>query len=684
MNPKVSARRPHLRVRAVLVALTATVVLLMTGAALGADRAIAVSQPQCTTSSWTKTDGLVQDAHPVVVVHGWTGSALSDLRRELERKAGKGWQFLLFDYHGASTQWAASPDVSGCLAKYLRQVSDAHKAKGGDGRVYVVAHSMGGLATLFAANDQSLTHRVGGLVSVATPYQGSPWGSTTPVTYGIFVELNAGLGFTEIPPYAAPARRCLAVHTGTTGMPTGCAVGPYLPKDVPVHEIAGDLTVRRTFFGLHAYDMPMGGDTVVPFDSGQGYLGSAGQPSPTGVKVGLGTVKCTMDAAALIAQAGAAGVFTALPGAWAQLWSDSGALDAVMAKESSLALVELLVAANSYADCSHSGLLKNDSATSQVVEALKAQVSWQNTRRNVTAAALRTAEVPENCDMPRQRLVNGKTTKRNKGASPYAEGNLDSFGNGVIAAYGDFARLGYQQALVPYSCTAGGVSWPQVLLLIGEGGALLSSFDLQTIGQAEHADVDAIKGKGNAATLRWHSYEGAAFDRVDHTSTVTVQNGVLRLAGVYAKTFALGVDRFGPLTLPTSPDVAIREVKPYLGVPTSDRTGDGCELAYPPVESRIMTWGDLTLSGEYQDLEYRQITSWALTGTNTPMPLTLPYDVKIGTPLAELKRKVPDYRVDESRIYSDGIIVNEGDMAWWFDASDAKVVKITAHAPYCE
>lgn len=286
--------------------------------------------------------------------------------------------------------------------------------------------------------------------------------------------------------------------------------------------------------------------------------------------------------------------------------------------------------------------------------------------------------------MPRQRLVKGKTTKRNKGASTYAEGNLDSFGTGVTAAYRDFAGLGYQQALVPYSCTAGGVSWPQVLLLIGEGGALLSSFDLSTIGQAEHADIDTIEPQGNAASIRWHSYEGAAFDRVDHVSTVTVQNGELHVTGVYTKPFTLGADRFGPLTLPTSPDVAIREVKPYFGAPTSDKTGPGCELAYPPLKSRTMTWGDLSLSGEYTDLDSRHITSWTLTGTNTPMPLKLPYGVKIGTSLADLQRKVPNYRVDDARVYSDGLIINHGDLSWWLNASDTKVVKIMAHAAYCE
>lgn len=65
----------------------------------------ATGAPACAgESNWTGFDGLVRQAHPVVLVHGWTGNVMSDLRTRLERTARDGWQYLLFDYHAASTQ----------------------------------------------------------------------------------------------------------------------------------------------------------------------------------------------------------------------------------------------------------------------------------------------------------------------------------------------------------------------------------------------------------------------------------------------------------------------------------------------------------------------------------------------------------------------------------------------------
>lgn len=54
-------------------------------------------------------------------------------------------------------------------------------------------------------------------------------------------------------------------------MPSGCAPPPYLAKTVPLMKVVGSLTVRRSLFGYHMYDIVMGGKTVVPLDSG--YLG---------------------------------------------------------------------------------------------------------------------------------------------------------------------------------------------------------------------------------------------------------------------------------------------------------------------------------------------------------------------------------------------------------------------------
>lgn len=140
---------------------------------------------------------------------------------------------------------------------------------------------------------------------------------------------------------------------------------------------------------------------------------------------------------------------------------------------------------------------------------------------DVTLATLKTAEVPANCQLPAQRLVNGKTTKGSPGTG---ELMLDR----GMYAFVDLAGLGYKQALVAYQCNAGGVGWPQRLLLIGDGGKLLANYDLGTAYQAEHANVDTMTG-GNPVVVRWLAYEGAGTDVVHTTSSVAFADGKLRV-----------------------------------------------------------------------------------------------------------------------------------------------------------
>jgi hypothetical protein len=313
------------------------------------------------------TTGLVRDAHPVVLVHGWTGGVMQATRTKLEAKIGKGWQFLLFDYHGASALWASSPRIAGCLATYLKAVSDAHVKAGGDGMVYVVAHSMGGLALRFAADPRygkiaGLADHIGGLVTLATPHRGTPWGNS-----GVYVQL-ANLKNTlllDAAPKGQEATRCLAPQDAGGGLPAGCDAPPYLPLKVRIDQIAGAATVRRTFFGLHAYDILLGGDSIVPQLSAQGYLRSA-QGSTVGMSARSTQVSCAIDADAFGAVLGG-GVL----GTIARLKIDGAAMDAIQGDRTSPALLEFLLAANTAMPCSHVGITKFDAAIDQTVTALR-------------------------------------------------------------------------------------------------------------------------------------------------------------------------------------------------------------------------------------------------------------------------------------------------------------------------
>lgn len=148
--------------------------------------------------------------------------------------------------------------------------------------------------------------------------------------------------------------------------------------------------------------------------------------------------------------------------------------------------------------------------------------------RSVSETDLLTAEVPSYCEMPRQRLVAGKTTK---GSSGIGGIQVAAFDGTPTIAYADFAKLGFRQALTVYGCTAGGVAWPDVLILVGAKGKLLASFPLDRINNnREHAAISSITVTGTQATVRWTEYEGAGFDVADHVSRVSYRKGRLVVA----------------------------------------------------------------------------------------------------------------------------------------------------------
>ncbi len=331
--------------------------------------------PACGSQS-SHVSGLVRQAHPVVLAHGWTGAVMSDTRTKLEAAMGDGWQFLLFDYHDASAEWAASPRIAGCFATYLKAVSDSHLKAGGDGLVYVVAHSMGGLALRFAVDPRygkvpSLGSRIGGLVTLATPHRGSPWGES-----GIYTQLVnlKNTAFLDAVPPGQDASRCLALHQRGTGLPEGCGAPPYLPVGVRVDQVAGVATVKRSFFGVHAYDIALGGDSIVGQDSAHGYLGSA-VGGTTGASTRSTQVPCSLewDALGAVLTGGVIGTL-------ARLKLDGEAMDALQAGRTSPALIELLAAANTLMPCSHIGITTSDAAITQTAAALRADVRAKDAR----------------------------------------------------------------------------------------------------------------------------------------------------------------------------------------------------------------------------------------------------------------------------------------------------------------
>lgn len=305
--------------------------------------------------------------------------------------------------------------------------------------------------------------------------------------------------------------------------------------------------------------------------------------------------------------------------------------------------------------------------------------------RDVTLETLTTAEVPENCAMPRQRLVGG-VAKDPTGANPYAEGRFAGENGRLIHGFGDLAGLGYTQALVSYGCSAGGVAWPETLVLVGEGGAMLASFDLGAVRETNRASVATITVEGGAATVTWSSYNGASFDMVRHTSTVTYSSGRLTLKDQPGSAFVLDADSFGPIRLPNSEAVVLKELVPLLGKMDRNDTREACFLQSDAGSKvyRGLTWGDLLISGEAEPGGRDAFSSWTVSGTDTPVPLQLPYGVTVGTSYSDVKRLVPGHTVRGGAPFQKGDMVAKGDLIWWMDDTNTRVATISAHTMFCE
>lgn len=338
-------------------------VLVMTGPRAGADE-----DATCSGEN-TGVGGVEGDRRTVVAVHGWTGKPLTETSELLEVELGSSWQFLNFDYKNSSNQWASEPAVAGCLVTYLNEVSQAHVGAGGDGVIYLVTHSMGGLAARFAIEDPDLEPRIGGLVTIATPHKGTAWAGEND-GYGKFKEAITG-GLKGLPDSSSAASRCLGKHSGDQII-EGCDMPPFIDTTIPITTIGGALTITRTFFGVEAYPIIFAGDTIVSSDSATGYADSA-PGKITGQSWTPTDVLCTEKMSSLISKYGSRTLPTAGLSATAQLMADYRAAGATSDDKTSLFLLELVVRANSPlgpAPCSHAGLLSDGTTITKTAEAL--------------------------------------------------------------------------------------------------------------------------------------------------------------------------------------------------------------------------------------------------------------------------------------------------------------------------
>ena len=98
----------------------------------------------------------------------------------------------------------------------------------------------------------------------------------------------------------------------------------------------------------------------------------------------------------------------------------------------------------------------------------------------------------------------------------------------------DVNRDGVQDAVVSMTCTAGGVSWPDWVLVYTGRARLVGAINLGSRSDTqEHASITRIVRRDGRVRVHWISYEGAAFNPRYRVGTLGKVDGRWRLVDVH-------------------------------------------------------------------------------------------------------------------------------------------------------
>lgn len=142
--------------------------------------------------------------------------------------------------------------------------------------------------------------------------------------------------------------------------------------------------------------------------------------------------------------------------------------------------------------------------------------AWAAGVRSV--ADLRDAPVPAVCQHPATQLSGYKRDYGMYGGSTQ-----------LLKHKAVFGRLGRHRGSVgiaPLVCSAGGVTWPEVIAVYGPGPRLLGSVDLRRVRpHREHEDVRSMRFSHHELIVDFLGYDGAGFDYIHHRGTLSWRHG---------------------------------------------------------------------------------------------------------------------------------------------------------------
>ena len=202
---------------------------------------------------------------PVILVHGfgekasnWSDGGAASMFAKVDSVVGV--KTLTFEYWKTDQEWVDNGANGPALANYIHCVAQASPG----GKVVIVAFSMGGLLTRYAATTGGRAGDIAMVIIIGTPNEGT-------------MEANVGEVVRRIVCATHPQSDTCTKWTALDGMsffgPGIRDLGKLPPSVTPLHAIAGDETFVATLWGAH-YNLPLFGDGIVPV-VGAGQSGQA-------------------------------------------------------------------------------------------------------------------------------------------------------------------------------------------------------------------------------------------------------------------------------------------------------------------------------------------------------------------------------------------------------------------------
>ncbi len=208
---------------------------------------------------------------PVLFVHGFKSD--EGMWGDVKLKSSfvgkvdstKGLAAKTFDYGQSSLRWVTDPNIGKALAERILCLAKSSREQGGPGKVIVVAHSMGGLATRQAvAEDPAVAGALGFVITIATPNKGS------------FIDRQA-LTLAENACRTDASMNCYGIlglaeqlFSSLPGLQEGSkelSALPKWPQNLPVFAFGGNIALHYNLFGYQFDGTHSGNDSLVRLDS---------------------------------------------------------------------------------------------------------------------------------------------------------------------------------------------------------------------------------------------------------------------------------------------------------------------------------------------------------------------------------------------------------------------------------